>query len=158
MSETKIPSQGRFVLGGDHAGFVYKAKIMELLGEMGVEFEDYGANVLDAADDYVDFAIQVSRAVSEGKADYGILVCGSGVGMSIAANKFPGVRAALCSDSYTARVSREHNDANVLCLSERVIGSEVMAEIVKIWVSTPFSNEERHIRRLEKIRGIETAR
>lgn len=154
MPEYKPPQEGRIVVGSDHAGFAYKQRILQKLTDMGVKHEDYGA-YNDQASDYVDYAVKVAEAVSEGKADYGILVCGSGVGMNIAADKVPGIRAALCGETYTARMCREHNDANILVLAERVIGVEVALDVVAEWLKTPFSGEERHVRRLGKIKDLE---
>jgi ribose 5-phosphate isomerase B len=154
MTENIAPKEGRIVLGSDHAGFAYKQRILQKLKEEGVLHEDYGAFSTEPSD-YVDYAIKVAKAVSRGDADFGILVCGSGVGMAIAADKVPGVRAGLCGDTYTARKCREHNDANVLVLAERVIGIELAMDVVDAWHETPFSGEERHVRRLEKIRNEE---
>lgn len=150
MADYKPPREGRIALGSDHAGFAYKQRIVQKLADMGVEHEDMGA-YSEEASDYVDYALKVSKAVAAGEADFGILVCGSGVGMDIAANKVPGIRSGLCSDTYTARKCREHNDTNVLVLAERVIGIELAMDVVDAWLETPFSGEERHVRRLEKI-------
>ena len=159
MSQTdkpQAPKDGRIALGSDHAGFAYKERIERELARQGVEVVDFGAEN-DEPSDYVDYALKVSRAVAAGDADYGILVCGSGVGMTIAADKVKGIRAGLCSDTYTARMCRLHNDVNVLVLAERVIGSELALDIVREWLETPFSGEERHVRRLEKIQREEEA-
>jgi ribose 5-phosphate isomerase B len=141
-------------LGSDHAGFRYKQQILKLLDQMKLPYHDFGA-ASEQSVDYPEFARAVAEAVASGQFSFGILVCGSGVGMSVVANKVPGVRAAHCGDTYTARVSREHNDANVLALSERVIGEQVALDIVKTWLSTPFSGEERHVRRLRQLEEIE---
>jgi ribose 5-phosphate isomerase B len=154
MPEFKPPKEGLVALGSDHAGYLYKTRITELLGQMNVRFQDYGATSEEPSD-YVDYAVKVARAVAAGQANYGILVCGSGVGMTIAADKVPGVRAALCGDTYTARVCREHNDVNILTLAERVIGIEVALDIVRTWLETPFSGEERHVRRLGKLSELD---
>jgi ribose 5-phosphate isomerase B len=154
MSENKAPKDGKIALGSDHAGFEYKRRIDELLKSLGVQYVDMGA-YSEEPSDYVDYAVKVSEAVASGQVDFGILICGSGVGMTIAADKVPGIRAALCGDTYTARMCREHNDANVLVLAERVIGVELALDIVREWLHTPFSGEERHVRRLEKIHNIE---
>jgi ribose 5-phosphate isomerase B len=154
MTEYQPPKAGRIVLGSDHAGFAYKERIEKKLAGLEAQYTDLGADS-DEPSDYVDYALKVAKAVAGGEADFGILVCGSGVGMDIAANKVPGIRAGLCSDTYTARMCREHNDTNVLVLAERVIGVELAMEIVDVWLNTPFSGEERHVRRLEKIKREE---
>lgn len=154
MATCKPPKEGRIALGSDHAGFAYKQRIAQELSARGVRFEDFGAHD-DRPSDYVDYALKVAGAVASGGADFGLLVCGSGVGMTIAADKVPGIRAALCGDTYTARMCREHNDANVLVLAERVLGVELALDVVREWLETPFSGEERHVRRLEKIREAE---
>src|SRR3989338_1878855 len=120
-------------IGGDNGGFDLKEKIKTFLIERKIEIEDLGTVTRESVD-YPDYGIKVSKLVSEGKAERGILVCGTGIGMSIVANKFPRVRAALCHDSYSARMSREHNDSNVLILGGRVIGDELALEIVKVWL------------------------
>jgi ribose 5-phosphate isomerase B len=154
MAEHKAPKEGKIAVGSDHAGFEYKRRIDDLLKSLSVEFVDMGADTPEPSD-YVDYAVKVSEAVAAGQADFGILICGSGVGMTIAADKVPGIRAALCGDTYTARMCREHNDANVLVLAERVIGVELALDIVREWLHVPFSGAERHVRRLEKIHKIE---
>ena len=155
MAAYKPPREGRIALGSDHAGFAYKERIKQVFGPEGLALHDFGALTEDPGDDYVDYALKVAEAVAAGQVDYGILICGSGVGMTIAADKVPGVRSALCGDTYTARKCREHNDANILVLAERVIGVEVALDIVREWLATPFSGEERHVRRLEKIHRTE---
>jgi len=140
-------------IGSDHGGFDLKEKIKTFLIERKIEIEDLGTVTRESVD-YPDYGIKVSKLVSEGKAERGILVCGTGIGMSIVANKFPRVRAALCHDSYSARMSREHNDSNVLILGGRVIGDELALEIVKVWLEASFSGG-RHKNRLEKIEEIE---
>ncbi|MDX1764972.1 MAG: ribose 5-phosphate isomerase B [bacterium] len=139
----------KVALGADHAGFQLKNEILEVLKEAGHQVEDFGCSGPDSVD-YPDYAEQVGRGVSEGRFDRGILVCGTGIGMCISANKFANVRAALCHNLFTARLSREHNDANVLTLGERLIGSGLAREIVKVWLETPFEGG-RHARRVEKI-------
>jgi ribose 5-phosphate isomerase B len=141
-------------LGSDHAGFDLKREIITALEKSGVECRDYGAYNTEASD-YPDAALAVAKAVASGEAERGILICGTGAGMSIAANKVAGVRAALCHDCFTARATREHNDANILCLGSRVIGQGLALDIVDVWLNTLFSQEERHCRRIEKIRQIE---
>jgi ribose 5-phosphate isomerase B len=143
----------RVALGCDHRGLVLKQAVMRLLGEMGHEFKDYGC--FDTVSvDYPDIAVQVGRAVVSGLADYGVLVCSSGIGMSIAANKVKGVRAALCGDMLSARRARLHNDANVLCLGQDIIGEGLAMEVVKTFLSTSFEGG-RHARRLSKVQEIE---
>lgn len=140
----------KIALGADHGGFNYKNKIKEYLSANGIEILDCGTYSTDSCD-YPEIAQKVGNLVVSGEADKGILVCGTGIGMSIAANKIAGIRAALCSDTFSAKATREHNNSNILCLGERVIGEGLMLDIVKIWLETPFSNEERHIRRINKI-------
>lgn len=140
----------KIALGADHGGFNYKNKIKEYLSANGIEILDCGTYSTDSCD-YPEIAQKVGNLVASGEADKGILVCGTGIGMSIAANKIAGIRAALCSDTFSAKATREHNNSNILCLGERVIGEGLMLDIVKIWLETPFSNEERHIRRINKI-------
>ena len=139
----------RIAIGADHAGYEAKERLKRRLGERGVDMEDVGTHGT-ASVDYPDFAARVSRLVAAGKADVGVLVCGSGIGMSIAANKVKGIRAAHCTDSYTARLAREHNDANVLVLPARCISDEEGVEILKRWLATPFAGG-RHSRRVAKI-------
>jgi len=140
-------------IGCDHAGVELKREIISLLHDLHIECTDYGTNGTESVD-YPDFGEKVSEAVSSGKIEKGILICGTGIGMSIVANKFPGVRASLCNGLFTARMSRLHNDANVLVLGGRVIGKDLAKEIVRTWVSTPFEGE-RHAKRLKKITLIE---
>jgi ribose 5-phosphate isomerase B len=140
-------------IGCDHAGVELKKEIISLLHDLRIECIDYGTNGAESVD-YPDFGEKVSESVSSGKIEKGILICGTGIGMSIVANKFPGVRASLCNGIFTARMSRLHNDANVLVLGGRVIGKDLAKEIVRTWVSTPFEGE-RHAKRLNKISLIE---
>lgn len=140
-------------IGCDHAGVEIKREIMSLLDNLSIEHSDYGTNSSESVD-YPDFGEKVSAAVSSGKAEKGILICGTGIGMSIVANKFPGVRASLCNELFTAKMSRLHNDANILVIGGRVVGKDLAKEIVKTWVITPFEGE-RHVRRLKKISLIE---
>ena len=144
----------RVALGADHGGFALKNDIVKLLGE-AYGILDLGAHVLDPQDDYPDFAIAVARAVASGEAQRGIIVCGSGVGACVAANKMPGIRACLCHDTYSAHQGVEHDDMNVLCLGARVIGGELAAELVTAFLQASFSGEERHRRRLQKVLDIE---
>ena len=129
--------------------------MVEELRAAGHEVEDFGTHDGTRADDYPDYALSVGRAVQSGLADVGILICGSGVGASVAANKLRGVRAALCGDTYSAHQSREHDDCNVLCLGARVVGVELASEIVRAFIGARFTGEERHRRRLAKITNIE---
>ncbi len=157
----------KVAIGCDHGGLELKEGIVALLGSQGAEIIDMGtggdccsADGKPAAAgrpvsvDYPDYGAKVAGAVSAGEVDKGILVCGTGIGMSIVANKFPGVRAALCHDAFTARMSRMHNDANILAIGGRVTGREVALDMVNIWLSTPFEGG-RHQRRLDKISDIE---
>jgi len=140
-------------IGSDHAGFRLKEKIKDFLRKKGVEFCDFGPENEDPVD-YPDFGKKVAKAVSQGEAERGILICGSGLGMTIVANKFKGVRATLCHDEYTAKMSRAHNDSNLLTLGARVLDEETALKIVEIWLDTPFEGG-RHLRRLNKIKEIE---
>jgi ribose 5-phosphate isomerase B len=134
------------VLGSDHGGFALKKEIAQFLVQSGHEVKDVGCHSEDSVD-YPDFADKVCAEVIEGRALRGILVCGTGIGMSIAANRYRSIRAALCHESFTARMSREHNDANVLCLGDRVLGVALALDIVKIWLETEFVGG-RHLRRI----------
>ena len=139
----------KIAIGSDHRGFEVKRRIVTLLGQLDHEVIDVGPAGKDSVD-YPDFAFQVAQAVGTGAAQRGILICGTGIGMCIAANKVPGVRAAPCHDSITAEMSRRHNDANVLCLSADLLGEELIDRMVKIWLETDFEGG-RHARRVEKI-------
>ncbi len=139
----------RVALGSDHAGFNLKEKVCRHLGGQGIDYADFGTFCENTVD-YPDIAYAVARSVAAGEFVHGVLICGTGIGMSIAANRFPGVRAALCADSYTARLSREHNDANILVLGARVTGSGLALALVDIFLNTLFQGG-RHCRRLEKI-------
>ncbi len=140
-------------VGSDHAGFRLKGIILDFLRQRGVPCRDLGTTGTDAAD-YPDFARAVAEAVRRGECSRGIVICGTGIGTSIAANKVPGIRAALCADPYSARMSREHNDANVLCLGERVVGPGLALAIVETWLEAEFTGG-RHRRRVDKIAAIE---
>ncbi|MGQ9629925.1 MAG: ribose 5-phosphate isomerase B [bacterium] len=141
-------------LGSDHGGFELKEKIKELLRELGHDYVDYGTDN-PASVDYPDYGEAVAKAVAEGKHDRGILICGTGIGMSIVANKVPGIRAALCYDLFGVKMAREHNDANILTMGGRMTGVDLAKEIVRTFLSTPFSGGERHRRRVDKISKIE---
>jgi ribose 5-phosphate isomerase B len=144
----------KIAIGSDHRGFSVKGRIIALLERLGHEVFDMGPASGDNVD-YPDFAFQVARAVKEGQVDRGILICGTGIGMCIAANKVKGVRAAPCHDSITAEMSRRHNNANVLCLSADLLGGELLDRMVRIWLETPF-DEGRHARRVGKITNFES--
>lgn len=140
-------------VGSDHGGFLLKEKIKEFLETEGLPFKDFGT--FDAQSvDYPDFALKVAEAVASGECEKGILCCGTGIGVAITANKVPGIRAALCGDTFSARASREHNDANILTLGERVTGPGLALEIVKVWLSGEFAGG-RHQKRINKIAEIE---
>src|SRR5262245_43702938 len=144
----------KIALGCDHRGVLVKQRVASLLQQLGHQVQDAGVNSSDCSVDYPDYAFAVGRAVSAGQVDRGILVCGSGIGMCIAANKVAGVRAALCHDSITAEMSRRHNNANVLCLSADLLGDELIDHMVKLWLDTAFEGG-RHQRRVEKICSFE---
>ena len=144
----------RIAIGSDHAGFELKEKVKSFLQEMGHPVVDLGTHSL-APVDYPDYAEAVSLALLEGKADRGIVICGSGVGASVAANKIPGIRAALCHDTYSAHQGVEHDDMNVLLLGGRVVGVEMARELVRAFLGATFTGEERHRRRLAKIKALE---
>ncbi len=140
-------------LGADHAGFELKEALKGWLIAQGYQVLDYGTHSTDSVD-YPDYAAQVALAVADQKVERGVLVCGTGIGMAMTANKVPGVRAALCSDLYTARMSREHNDANVLTLGGRLMGPEMALDILRMWLETDFAGG-RHQRRVDKIADVE---
>ena len=144
----------RLALSSDHAGFELKRDLAASLGQKGHMVLDLGTHSL-APVDYPDAAESVAEALRKGEADRGIIVCGSGAGASIAANKFPGIRAAVCHDTYTAHQAVEHDDVNVLCLGARVVGPALAAEVISSFLHAQFSGEERHVRRLGKIVAIE---
>jgi ribose 5-phosphate isomerase B len=140
-------------LASDHAGFEYKEKIKQLLDGLQIPYRDFGTNSKDSSD-YPDFGHAVAQAVSNAECEQGILVCGTGIGMSIVANKHNGVRAAACESATAARLAREHNDVNILALGERLTRWETAAEIVKTFLETKFSGGERHARRVNKIHSL----
>ncbi len=144
----------KIALAADHRGHGVKERVALLLNEMGHEVLDMGTNSSRSCD-YPDTAFPASQAVADGTADRGILVCGSGIGMDICANKMPGVRAALCHDELTAQMSRRHNNANILCLASDVLGEELIRRIVSSWLTTEFEATGRHHRRVTKITWIE---
>jgi ribose 5-phosphate isomerase B len=140
-------------LGSDHAGFEYKEQLKKFLDEIGTPYQDFGTGT-PVSVDYPDVAHIVSNAVASGKFLPGILICGTGIGMSIVANKHNGIRAAVCESSASAKLAREHNDANVLCLGARITNWETGVDIVKTFLSTPFSGGERHLNRIHKIHSL----
>jgi len=145
----------RIALGSDHAGYDLKERARRWLDQRGSAVLDVGSHTLDPSDDYPDYARKVAEAVARGEADLGLMICSTGVGSCIAANKVAGARAALCSDTFCARMSRSHNNANVLCLGANVVGAALAREIIETWLDTPFSGEDRHRRRVDKINQIE---
>ncbi|MBP2078470.1 ribose 5-phosphate isomerase B [Oceanobacillus polygoni] len=143
----------KVAIASDHGGINIRKEIILLLEEMNIEFEDLGCECTNSVD-YPDYAFPVARKVSSGEVDRGILICGTGIGMSIAANKVNGVRCALVHDTFSARVTREHNDTNILAMGERVIGPGLARDIVKVWLSTDFEYG-RHENRVNKIKAYE---
>ena len=141
-------------IASDHGGFAMKTQLIAHLRERGTEFEDLGCCSEESVD-YPDYAEKAARGVAAGTYERAVLICGTGIGMSIAANKIPGIRAALCADCYSAEMTRAHNDSNVLCLGGRTIGSELAKRILDIWLDTPFSGLEKHARRIGRIAALE---
>jgi RpiB/LacA/LacB family sugar-phosphate isomerase len=144
----------RVVLGSDHAGYELKEELKGLLSGLGHEIVDVGTNSTDPAD-YPDYAEALAVELKEGRADRGVLICGSGVGASVAANKIPGIRAGLCHDTYSAHQSVEHDNVNVLVMGARIIGSELARELLRAFLAARYTAEERHRRRLDKVLEIE---
>lgn len=142
-------------IGCDHGAYEYKEIVKEMLTKQGHVVEDFGTYNTESCD-YPDYAYACAKSVSEGENERGIVICGTGIGVSITANKVHGIRCALCSEPVSAKLTREHNNSNMLAMGQRVIGVEVMKEIVNVWVNTPFSNDERHQRRIDKIMAVET--
>jgi len=140
-------------IGSDHAGFDYKERLKVFLDEIGKPYQDFGTNSPDSVD-YPDIAHIVSKAVASEKSQRGILICGTGIGMSIVANKHKGIRATVCESAVSAKLSREHNDANILCFGARIVSWETATEIVKTFLTTPFSGGERHMHRIQKINSL----
>lgn len=140
-------------LGADHGGFTLKEEIKAHLGERGIPCKDYGTHSLDSCD-YPDIAAAVCRGILEGECETGILICGTGIGISISANKFPGIRAALCENCFSAKYTRMHNNANILCMGGRVTGAGLALMMVDLFLDTPFAGG-RHQKRLEKITALE---
>jgi ribose 5-phosphate isomerase B len=145
----------RIAIGSDHAGFALKTELARWLERERVTLVDVGACAYEAEDDYPDYAAAVGRAVVSGEADLGVMICGTGQGSALALNKLEGIRAVVCSDTYSARMSRRHNDANVLCLGERVVGAGLASEVLQAWLGEGFSGEARHQRRLDKVTALE---
>ena len=148
----------RIAIGADHAGYPLNERIIEVLRDAGHDLIDFGTHDGSVPDDYPDYAVKVGNAVQNGDAEIGLLICGSGVGAAVAANKLYGIRAALCGDTYSAHQCREHDDCNVLCLGSRVVGVELALDIVRSFVAARFTGEERHRRRLAKVHALETNR
>jgi ribose 5-phosphate isomerase B len=148
----------RIAIGADHAGYPLNERVIEELRQSGHELIDFGTHDGSIPDDYPDYAKQVGEAVQNGDAETGLLICGSGVGAAVAANKLYGIRAALCGDTYSAHQSREHDDCNVLCIGARVTGVDLALDIVRAFVAARFTGEERHRRRLAKVQALETNR
>jgi ribose 5-phosphate isomerase B len=145
----------RIAIGADHAGYGLKEALVELLRSLGHEVLDVGAHAFDPLDDFPDFAAAVARTVAADEAERGVVVCGSGVGASVTANKVRGVRASVCHDTYSAHQGVEHDDMNVLCLGSRVVGNELAKELVSVFVGASFKDEEKYRRRLGKVLAIE---
>ncbi len=145
----------KVVIASDHGGFQYKTLLLQEIRERGYDVTDAGA-FNEEPSDYPDYAGAVANTLLNGEAEKGILICGSGAGVSVAANKFKGIRAAVCHDTYTAHQCVEHDDVNVLCIGQRVIGIDLAREIILAFLAATFSHESRHERRLSKIRAIET--
>ncbi len=137
-------------LGSDHGGYGLKQEVIKHLEERGIEYKDYGCYSEESCD-YPIYGKKVAEAVAGGECEFGIIICGTGIGISISANKVPGIRAALCHDCFSAQATREHNNANILAMGARVIGPGLALKIVDIFLDTPFSNEERHVRRISMI-------
>ena len=139
-------------IGSDHGGFALKQALMAHLDRRGLAYKDYGTYSEDSCD-YPQYAKAVANAVVSGNCERGILICGTGIGVSITANKIPGIRAALCGDCFSAEATRLHNDANILCMGARVVGEGLAVKITDTFLDTPFSNDPRHIRRISQIEG-----
>lgn len=144
----------KLAISSDHGAYDYKEIVKEMLTAAGHTVKDFGCSGHESVD-YPDTASAVAISVASGESDRGIVLCGTGIGACISANKIKGIRCALCSDPVSARLTREHNDSNILAMGQRVIGVEVMKEIVRVWVNTEFSNDERHARRIRKIAELE---
>ncbi|MEO6671633.1 MAG: ribose 5-phosphate isomerase B [Ferruginibacter sp.] len=145
----------KVAVAADHAGFAYKSILLKDIAKHGFEILDLGTYAETPPTDYPDHASAVAQAIINGQAERGIIICGSGVGVSVAANKFKGIRAGVCHDTYSAHQSVEHDDANVICIGERIVGIELAREIIFSFLTAIFSNEARHQKRLDKIKDIE---
>lgn len=144
----------KVALACDHGAFEYKEIVKEMLSKEGHDVEDFGCYSCESVD-YPDMATPAAESVAQGKNERGIVICGTGIGVSITANKVRGIRCALCSEPVSAKLTREHNDSNVLAIGQRVVGVEVMKEIVRVWMQTEFSNDPRHQRRIDKVMALE---
>jgi ribose 5-phosphate isomerase B len=147
----------RIAVGADHAGVPSNERVISELHRLGHEVVDLGTHDASQADDYPDYAAAVAIEVASGRCERGLLICGSGVGVTVAANKVSGIRACMCHDIYSAHQGVEHDDMNVLCLGARVIGPELMLDLVRAYVGAQFTKEERHVRRLAKVMAMEKA-
>lgn len=148
----------RIAIGADHAGYELKREVRQVLDGLGHEWQDFSPETVDPDDDYPDVASQVARAVADQAFDLGIIICGTGIGVSITANKVAGVRAALCGDTFSAHSAREHNDANVLCMGARVVGAGLAGDIVRTFLGAEFSRGARHQRRIDKMMALDASR
>ena len=148
----------KIAIGADHGGYPLNERIIAELRQAGHELIDFGTHDGTIPDDYPDYAVKVGQAIQNAEAEIGIIICGSGVGAAVAANKLVDIRAALCGDTYSGHQSREHDDCNVLCLGARITGVELALEIVRAFVAARFTGEERHLRRLSKVAAIEKKR
>ncbi len=144
----------KIAIGCDHGGINLKPTLIDYLNKKGIEYKDFGTNSNESTD-YNEYGENVAKCVADGECDLGIIICGTGIGMSIVANKIKGVRCGHCHDVFSAKMTRLHNNANVLALGERVVGAGLFLEIVDAFINTEFSNDERHIRRVEKIKALE---
>jgi len=144
----------RLAVGGDHAGFSLKEMVIERFGDLVTDLIDCGTHD-ESPCDYPDFAVEVAEKINGGQADRGLLICGSGVGVSVAANKITGIRAAICHDTYSAHQGVEHDDMNILCIGGRIIGSELAFEIIRSFLAARYTPQKRHARRLQKILALE---
>ncbi len=150
-----MDNKDKVAIAADHGGWHLKETLKSFLKDLGYKYTDFGTSS-EKAVDYPDFALALAEAVRAGKYKKGILICGTGLGMCMSANKFPGIRAALCNDVFTAKMSMEHNDANILTIGGRVVKENLAKEIVKVWLRTKFSNAPRHKQRIKKIKEIES--
>ena len=150
-----MDNKDKLAIAADHGGWCLKETLKPFLKDLGYGYTDFGTSSEESVD-YPDFALVLAEAVSTGRYKKGILICGTGLGMSMSANKVQGIRAALCNDIFTAKMSREHNDANILAIGGRVVEEELAKEIVKVWLQTKFSNASRHKQRIKKIKEIES--